>query len=160
MSEEFNTFFGGKYIDCYYSSPDRSVISAEFLNESDERFAYHIIADMNEAAYIELLKIVDIETIEQNTTVHYENERQVILSLAMKEAEDQGYMLVENVEQLLVNLCFNYNPDTDIEHLFKLKLMCFELDFVNSSTNEDLKIAIRDADTPFSVLELVNQLKA
>lgn len=160
MSEyTYNKFFHGTFDTAVFTKEDRSVISAIFIDEKGERFAYHLEADVNQEAYNELLKFVTVEELEQWTRDQIANDREVLLSLAFEEARAQGYEISNDLESIVLSKIFGFDTEEHSEFLFKFKLKAFESPMVSNCTNEDLRIELRDALTPMEVLDVLRRIK-
>lgn len=157
---QFNPFFNGTFVEAVFTKEDRSIISAVFLDDKNERFAYHIEADLAQPAYNELLKFVTVEEIEQWTRDQIAEDRQVLLTLAFEEAAAQGYEISNDLETIILTKIFSFNPEENAEFLFKFKLKAFETEMVSNCTNEDLRIELRDATTPMEALDVLARIKA
>lgn len=155
----FNSFFNGTFVEAVFTKEDRSIISAIFLDDKGERFAYHIEASLEQPAYNELLTFVTVEEIEQMTRDQIADDRQVLLALAFEEAAAQGYEISNDLESIILTKIFSFNPEENAEFLFKFKLKAFETEMVSNCTNEDLRIELRDATTPMEAIDVLARIK-
>ena len=155
----FNSFFNGTFVEAIFTKEDRSIISAVFLDDKGERFAYHIEADLNQPAYTVLLKFVTVEELEQWTRDQIADERSALLVLAFEEAAAQGYEISNDLETIILTKIFEFNPELNAEFLFKFKLKAFETEMVSNCSNEDLRIELRDATTPMEVIDVLARIK-
>ena len=155
----YNDFFQGTFVDAVFARDDRKIISAVFLNQDGERFAYHIEADINQPAYVELMKFVTPEELEQWTRDQLAEDRKVLLTLAFEEAKNQGYEISNDVESIVLDKIFQYNPEEHTEFLFKFKLKAFESPLVANCTDEDLRVELRDSLTPMDAIDVLRRIK-
>ena len=103
--------------------------------------------------------MVTLEQIHANTDLHLETQKKAFNSILNKIVEKKGVELNENFFKLVNDFFINYDTETLSDKLYNFKVNAFEQDIVKNSTDEELKLKIRTATTPFEVLTALLSIK-
>lgn len=132
----------------------------ECLLKNNEQTISHILEfNVTGSEYKHLLTLVTLEQIHANTDLHLENQKKAFNNILNKIVEKKGVELNENFFKLINDFFINYNSETLSDKLYNFKVYAFEQDIVKNSVDEDLKLKIRTATTPFEVLAAVLSIK-
>lgn len=132
----------------------------ECLLKNNEQTISHILEfNVTGSEYKHLLTLITLEQIHANTDLHLENQKKAFNNILNKIVEKKGVELNENFFKLINDFFINYNSETLSDKLYNFKVYAFEQDIVKNSVDEDLKLKIRTATTPFEVLAAVLSIK-
>ena len=132
----------------------------ECLLKNNEQTISHVLEfNINGSEYKHLLTLVTLEQIHANTDLHLETQKKAFNSILNKIVEKKGVELNENFFKLVNDFFINYNTETLSDKLYNFKVNAFEQDIVKNSTDEELKLKIRTATTPFEVLTALLSIK-
>jgi len=132
----------------------------ECLLKNNEQTISHILEfNVTSSEYKHLLTLVSIEQIHTNKDLHLENQKKAFNSILNKIVEKKGVELNENFFKLINDFFINYDSEKLGDKLYNFKVNAFEQDIVKNSVDENLKLKIRTATTPFEVLTAVLSIK-
>lgn len=139
-----------------------------FIEEEDGSITnINILVDADQALFQELMTVCSVAQIEAWTDNYYEAvgeeieeyQRQLIeagkVSYVRATGPEDNARIMSEVSTFL----FSYDStSTDhVEKLFNLKLEMFEIDAVDSASDED-KTSLREADTPIAAIAVYNSI--
>ena len=147
------------YIIAYFIDNERKNI--EVLLKSDDGKAVNpfiLEYDPNNSICKELLSVVTLDQLHENTYIKKQEERKQFEKVVKKVAQKEGLLkkIIENVDSDFFKLLFDFLLSSKQEHidrLFNFKIFLFEQDIVKNCKDEDLKTAIRKSKTPLEALD-------
>jgi hypothetical protein len=139
-----------------------------FIEEEDGSITnINILVDADQALFQELMTVCSIAQIEAWTDNYYEAvgeeiveyQRQLIEQGKVSYLRATGPVDNARIMSEVSTFLFLYDStSTDhVEKLFNLKLEMFEIDAVDSASDED-KISLREADTPIAAIAVYNSI--
>ena len=139
------------YITASFIDNDRKNIEVLLRDNKNEKVIPFIVEYNPEHPNCQdLLKLVDLDTLHENTYQKIQTEKKNFEEMAINIAKKNG--LVFNETKLntkfyptLIKAMFNELENED--HLFALKLALFEVDKIRDSENAELKGAIRKSES-------------
>lgn len=132
----------------------------ECLLKNNEQSISHILEfNVTGSEYKHLLTLVSLEQIHTNTDLYLENQKKAFNSILNKIVEKKGLDLNENFFKLINDFFIDYDSEKLSNKLYDFKVNAFEQDLVKNSTDEELKLKIRTATTPFEVLTALLSIK-
>tara|TARA_Y100001937_G_C7101134_1_gene322590 strand:- start:486 stop:1058 length:573 start_codon:yes stop_codon:yes gene_type:complete len=155
-----------------FMNNSRTTIVAEWTDNENPgtiRETY-ISANETDVQYEKLLKLIDLDSIHENTVNFYKKANKDILAYmnrvhkissspllnpnnVIELGEDISVQSMSDIFKFLPNIFFNqFDSEKYSESLFTFKLSVFELDFMKKSTNRKVKSEIRKAKTPIEIL--------
>jgi hypothetical protein len=148
-------------ITAYFIDNERKNI--EVLTSSEDKtmnLSTIIPYDENFISFKALTKFISIEELHELTYNRNKKEREVFEQKVIEIAKRDG--LLSNLDKvtsdtfpLLVKAIFE---DDNADHLFALKLALFELDKIKNSTDEEVKIKLRQSQTKIEALQAAFEL--
>ena len=145
-------------ITARFIDSDRKLI--ECLLKSNEQTISHILEfNVNGSEYKHLLTLVTLEQIHTNTDLHLETQKKAFNGILNKIIEKKGVELNENFFKLINDFFIDYDSEKLSNKLYDFKVNAFEQDLVKNSKDEELKLKIRTATTPFEVLIALLSIK-
>ena len=147
------------YLTASFIDNERKTI--EVLLKSDDGKAVNpfiLEYDPNNSICKELLSVVTLDQLHENTYIKKQEERKAFEKVVKKVAHKEGLIkkIIENVDSDFFKLLFDFLLSSKQEHidrLFNFKIYLFEQDIVKNCKNEDLKTAIRKSKTPLEALD-------
>ena len=147
------------YLTAIFIDNERKNI--EVLLKSDDGKAVNpfiLEYDPNNSICKELLSVVTLDQLHENTYIKKQEERKQFEKVVKKVAQKEGLLkkIIENVDSDFFKLLFDFLLSSKQEHidrLFNFKIYLFEQDIVKNCKNEDLKTAIRKSKTPLEALD-------
>ncbi len=147
------------FVEAIFIDEDRKTIEVLLdLPHTDTKALtpYYVEADENNSDYQDLLKLVTVDQLHENTYNTKREESEAFVELAKQFAKEGG--LIQQEENLaktkmyptLVEAIFNRDEDED--DLFALKLALFEVEKIRESKNTKLKTKLRKAKSKIEVL--------
>lgn len=152
----------------FFESDDYIFVTARFTDQ-DKKFIqttwqekkkksklhyYGIELNLEHPHYIQLLDLISLDEIHENTVNWFRKERESFEKAVYEIAKKDGLIAEAITEQsknkyedLVKSIFVEYKEDEDKENLFNLKLALFELEQVRSSSNRELKAKLRKAPT-------------
>ena len=147
------------YITAHFIDSERKNIEV-LLRSDDELSAYPYILEYNPDDPIcqELLKIIDLETLHENTWTKIKDERKGFVDTVKRIAKSEGLIkrIIENVDSDFMTLMLDFllsGKKEHIDRLFNFKIFLFEQDIVKHA-KESKKTAIRKSKTPLEALKI------
>lgn len=148
------------YLTASFIDNERKTI--EVLLKSDDGKAVNpfiLEYDPNNSICKELLSVVTLDQLHENTYIKKQEERKQFEKVVKKVAQKEGLLkkIIENVDSDFFKLLFDFLLSSKQEHidrLFNFKIYLFEQDIVKNCKNEDLKTAIRKSKTPLEALKI------
>ena len=148
------------YLTAIFIDNERKNI--EVLLKSDDGKAVNpfiLEYDPNNSICKELLSVVTLDQLHENTYIKKQEERKQFEKVVKKVAQKEGLLkkIIENVDSDFFKLLFDFLLSSKQEHidrLFNFKIFLFEQDIVKNCKNEDLKTAIRKSKTPLEALKI------
>ena len=132
----------------------------ECLLKNNEQTISHVLEfNVNGSEYKHLLTLVALEQIHANTDLHLETQKKTFNSILNKIVEKKGVELNENFFKLINDFFIDYDSEKLSNKLYDFKVNAFEQDLVKNSKDEELKLKIRTATTPFEVLIALLSIK-
>ena len=147
------------YITASFIDSERKNI--DVLLKSDDGKAVNpfiLEYDPNNSICKELLSVVTLDQLHENTYIKKQEERKQFEKVVKKVAQKEGLLkkIIENVDSDFFKLLFDFLLSSKQEHidrLFNFKIFLFEQDIVKNCKDEDLKTAIRKSKTPLEALD-------
>jgi len=147
------------YLTAIFIDNERKNI--EVLLKSDDGKAVNpfiLEYDPNNSICKELLSVVTLDQLHENTYIKKQEERKQFEKVVKKVAQKEGLLkkIIENVDSDFFKLLFDFLLSSKQEHidrLFNFKIFLFEQDIVKNCKDEDLKTAIRKSKTPLEALD-------
>ncbi len=147
------------FVEATFVDEDRKTIEVLLdLPHTDTKALtpYYVEADENNSDYQDLLKIVTVDELHEQTHKAKKAEGDAFKQLAIQIAKESGLVQQEeNLEKVkkyptLVEAIFNNDDDED--DIFALKLALFEVEKIRESKNTALKTKLRKAKSKIEVL--------
>ena len=147
------------YLTAIFIDNERKNI--EVLLKSDDGKAVNpfiLEYDPNNSICKELLSVVTLDQLHENTYIKKQEERKQFEKVVKKVAQKEGLLkkIIENVDSDFFKLLFDFLLSSKQEHidrLFNFKIFLFEQDIVKNCKDEDLKTAISKSKTPLEALD-------
>ena len=143
------------YVVAKFIDEDRKNIEI-LLKDGDITRPHIIEADEDNSDYQDLLKIIPIDDLHEQTHNINKAEGEAFKEFAIQVAKESGFIQQEeNLEKVklyptLVEAIFNRDDDED--DVFALKLALFEVEKIRESKNTALKTKLRKAKSKIEVL--------
>jgi len=171
------------YITSYFIDNERKNIEILLKSKKEnEIISYIVELDENNIDYQALLKIVDLETIHQNTRDKNKASFKLIKKELKAIAKEDGLIFdIDDLRRKKVNKNFkknfkrnltfvfaffidyifsnNFDSKKDKDFLFTLKLEAFELDIAKNCSDRNLQMQLRKAQHPIEVIEVLLKMK-
>ena len=156
---------GYEYITAHFTNNERTTCEIIWrdANEKsetyDQVFAAICEASDDDAQWKELLTIVDIDQIHENTYKFIKEQDEILQKSIMGVARERGMLYdVDSVNselyKSLAEIIFKaFDEEVDKEKLFMLKLQLFELPVIKNSKNRAEKAALRKAQTMMTAIK-------
>ena len=148
------------FITAYFIDSERKNI--EILLKGDKKVISHIVEyDMKYPMCQELLKIISLDNLHENTYQKKQKEKQAMEEMVMKIAKRDGlvfdeYKLDTKFYPSLIKAIFQDEENED--HLFALKLALFELEKIRNSKDNEGKKKLRQSKNKIEVLKIAFDL--
>jgi hypothetical protein len=149
-------------ISAYFIDNERQNIEVLTRSEDGTKVIPTIIPfDENNHLYKELISIITVEKLHEDTYNKKKQEKKDFEAMAMRIAKKTGLVLDEKKLDTkfypsLVNAIFKEIENED--HLFALKLALFEVDKVRDSKDDELKKRLRQGKNKIEVLKIAIEL--
>ena len=167
------------YITASFTDNDRKNIEVLLKGEKEnEVISYTVQLDETHPDYQDLLSIVDLETIHQNTRDKIKASQKLYRKQLKQIAKEDGLIFdVSDLRKkkvnrsLKMNLIFvfkffidyifsdSFNPEKDKDFLFTLKLEAFELDMAKNCGDRNLQMQLRKAKHPIEVIGVLLKMR-
>ena len=139
------------YITASFIDNDRKTIEVLLSDDKNEKVIPIIIEyNLEHPTCQELLKVVDLDQLHENTHTKIQESQKDFEEMAMRIAKKKGIVFNElkldtKFYPTLIDAIFKEVENED--HLFALKLALFEVDKIRDSENAELKGAIRKSES-------------
>ena len=149
-------------ISAYFIDNERQNIEVLTRSEDGTKVIPTIIPfDENNHLYKELISIITVDKLHEDTYNKKKQEKKDFEAMAMRIAKKTGLVLdASKIDTKfypqLVNAIFN--DEENEEHLFALKLALFELDLIRDSKDDEGKKTLRQAKNKIEVLKIAINL--
>ena len=149
-------------ISAYFIDDARKNIEVLIRSEDGTKVIPTIIPfDENNHLYKELISIITVDKLHEDTYNKKKQEKKDFEAMAMRIAKKTGLVLdASKIDTKfypqLVNAIFN--DEENEEHLFALKLALFELDLIRDSKDDEGKKTLRQAKNKIEVLKIAINL--
>ena len=149
-------------ISAYFIDNERQNIEVLTRSEDGTKVIPTIIPfDENNHLYKELISIITVDKLHEDTYNKKKQEKKDFEAMAMRIAKKTGLVLdASKIDTKfypqLVNAIFN--DEENEEHLFALKLALFELDSIRDSKDDEGKKKLRQAKNKIEVLRIAINL--
>jgi hypothetical protein len=146
-------FVSAKFID-----NEKQTIEV-LLKDGDAVYSHIIEAKDESKDFEELLKIVSLDEIHENTVNHNREQRQLFEEEVKRIAEGEG-LTFKNLQQdevfdIVINTIME---ETNAEDLFKFKLKVFDIHSVKENKSRDVKAEIRKATSIAGVISAFSKI--
>jgi len=155
-----------KFITAYFTNNERTVVESLWSNDELGTIrTFELTAEEDNPHWIELLKHITIDELHERTYKYINERNEDYENEVIRVAKDRGLIYDINdidsqLYEVLAKILFKeYNPKKDKEKLFMFKLQLFELDFVKSCTNNDLKRNLRKAENFIEAIAITIDIK-
>ena len=153
-------FYKDNIVSVRYTNDKRDTVELVYGDENQNKIPMYIPVDANQPLFQEVLKYVDLDTIEENTQKWIEGQRNNIITLH-KALIEKGYATApaaqdeDPIPQLAAFMyAFDVNNEEHVEALFRLKLEAFDVPAVDAAAT-NIKDSIRQAATPLDLAVIV-----
>ncbi len=150
------------YISASFIDNDRKNIEVLIKDTENDKVISHVIEYNTEhPSYQELLKIITLDQLHENTYNKIKDQRKNFEDMAMRIAKKDGLVFDEvklntKFYPTLVKAIFEDNKNED--HLFALKLALFELEKIRNSKDNEKKKKLRQSKNKIEVLKIAFDL--
>ena len=158
-------FTDGVFIEGVFVNDAKTSIEAVFRHEDGTLEQVLVKVDLEDEIYKKLMTDLTIEDINNLTLNNIERQREDFNKYMLALAQSNGMMYdadeAQRAARSKIDANFFFTEPTDDfakDLLFNIKIKCFEMEKVTSSTNRDLKKALRQAKTAFDVLYITGKL--
>src|SRR6056300_1312699 len=141
-----------KFVTARFTDQEKKFIETTWKDKKQDLHTYGIELNPEHPHYMQLLELISLDEIHENTVNHFRKERQVFEEVVYAIAKRDGLIAEALTEQsknkyeaLVKSVFVEYDEEKDKEDLFNLKLALFELDQVRKSDNRELKAKLRKA---------------
>ena len=144
------------FVDAYFIDNERQNIEVITTSEDGKKAVPTIIPfDENNHMFKELMSIITLDQLHEDTYQKKKEEKKVFEEMAMRIAKKNGLVFDEKKLDTrfypsLVKAIFEDRENED--HLFALKLALFELDSIRDSKDDEGKKKIRQSKNKLDVL--------
>jgi NADH dehydrogenase/NADH:ubiquinone oxidoreductase subunit G len=142
------------FVTARFTDQDKNFIQTTWQEKKQKSKLHDYGIELNpeHPHYIQLLDLISLDEIHENTVNHFRKERESFEKAVYEIAKKDGLIAEALTEQsknkyeaLAKSVFVEYNEEEDKEDLFNLKLALFELDQVRKSDNRELKAKLRKA---------------
>ena len=146
------------YFTAYFIDNDRYNIDVLTRSDDDKKLISTIIPfDTANVNYQQLMKIITLDELHENTYVKKNKEREEFERQVLKIARKENLIMEGNIVDtkflnIMVDTIFNYT-DKDKDQLFALKIALFEVDKIKNAPNDEKKSKLRKANTLIEALQ-------
>lgn len=141
-----------KFVTARFTDQEKKFIQTTWKDKKQDLHTYGIELNPEHPHYMQLLDLISLDEIHENTVNHFRKERQIFEEAVYTIAKRDGLIAEALTEQsknkyetLVKSVFVEYDEEKDKEDLFNLKLALFELDQVRKSDNRELKAKLRKA---------------
>ena len=158
-------FDDGFFTEGVFVNDAKSSVEAVFKHNDGSLESVLIKVDLEDETYQKLMKDLTIDDINNLTQNNNQRQREDFNKYMLALAQSNGMMYdadeAQRAARSKIDANFFFTEPTDDfakDLLFNIKIKCFEMEKVTSSTNRDLKKALRQAKTAFDVLYITGKL--
>jgi len=150
--------FTGKIIEAYYSNADNTTIEIIY-KEKEQAVNHYMAVDPSHPDFKDLVNEYSLAKIADSTVQRNLNVLRKLNDVVDAKVQQKlkNHKPKESFDSVMA-FVLNYDPSTQAEKLFTLKLQIFEMDTVKKITENELKKKIRTAKTPLEVLVAYNEI--
>jgi len=141
-----------KFVTARFTDQEKTFIQTTWEDKQKNLHTHGIELDIDHPHYIQLLELISLDEIHENTVNHFREERKIFEEAVYAIAKRDGLIAEVLSEQsknkysaLVDSVFVEYDEEKDKEDLFNLKLALFELDHVRKSSDRELKAKLRKA---------------
>tara|TARA_B100001250_G_scaffold251807_1_gene216490 strand:+ start:515 stop:991 length:477 start_codon:yes stop_codon:yes gene_type:complete len=149
-------------ISAYFIDNERQNIEVLTRSEDGTKVIPTIIPfDENNHLYKELISIITVDKLHEDTYNKKKQEQKDFEAMAMRIAKKTGLVLDKSkIETKFYPEVLNaiFNDEENEEHLFALKLALFELDKIRDSKDDESKKKLRQSKNKIDVLKIAIDL--
>ena len=149
-------------ISAYFIDNERQNIEVLIRSEDGTKVIPTIIPfDENNHLYKELISIITVDKLHEDTYNKKKQEQKDFEAMAMRIAKKTGLVLDKSkIETKFYPEVLNaiFNDEENEEHLFALKLALFELDKIRDSKDDESKKKLRQSKNKIDVLKIAIDL--
>ena len=149
-------------ISAYFIDNERQNIEVLTRSEDGTKVIPTIIPfDENNHLYKELISIITVDKLHEDTYNKKKQEKKDFEAMAMRIAKKTGLVLdASKIDTKFYPEVLNaiFNDEENEEHLFALKLALFELDLIRDSKDDEGKKTLRQAKNKIEVLKIAINL--
>tara|TARA_X000000368_G_scaffold145218_1_gene114571 strand:- start:34 stop:525 length:492 start_codon:yes stop_codon:yes gene_type:complete len=148
------------FITASFIDNERKNIEILLKDETNQKVISHIVEyDEKYPVCQELLKIITLDQLHENTYQKKKDERKDFESMIKRVAQKEGLLkrIIEGVDSDFFKLMMDFllsNKKEHIDRLFNFKIFLFEKDIVKNCKDESKKTAIRKSKTPLEALKI------
>ena len=148
------------FITASFIDNERKNIEILLKDETNQKVISHIVEyDEKYPVCQELLKIITLDQLHENTYQKKKDERKDFESMIKRVAQKEGLLkrIIEGVDSDFFKLMMDFllsNKKEHIDRLFNFKIFLFENDIVKNCKDESKKTAIRKSKTPLEALKI------
>lgn len=153
-------FYKDNIVSARYTNDKRDTIEVVYGDEQQNKIPMYVPVDANQPLFQELLKYIDLDSIEENTQKWIEGQRNNIISLH-KALIEKGIAKPPAAQEedpvpVLASFLFNYDTKNEehVEALFRLKLEAFDIPVIDGA-DVATKDSIRQAPTPLDLAVII-----
>lgn len=157
-----DTYLKDNFLSAYFIDDERKNIEILTTTEDKKSVITTIIPfEENHPSYVALTKYISLDQLHEETYNKKKKEREVFEQKVIEIAKKDG-LLVDNSKidsnffPTLVKSIFE--DESNVDHLFALKLSLFEIENIRNSTNEELKTQLRKSKTKKEALQVAFDL--
>lgn len=144
---------GLTFITARFANNDRTTVEVTWEDPNGELTATYHEAIEGDAAWEEILKHIDIDTLHENTYQYIKQTQEEYKKRVIEYAKQDGLIYDikdtdSSVYKVLVNKLFEpFDPEKNKEDLFLIKLQLFEQDAIKKNKDRAKKSELRKAKT-------------
>jgi hypothetical protein len=144
---------GLKFITARFSNNERTTVEVTWEDPEENLVATYHEAVEGDAAWEEILTHIDIDTLHENTYNYIRTTQQEYKKRVLEYAKQDGLLYdidthESGVYKVLVEKLFSdFDPETNKEDLFMVKLQIFEQPAIKQSKDRKKKADLRKAKT-------------
>lgn len=158
-------FTDGTFVSGTFVNDAKTSIEALFKHQDETIESTLVQVDIEDEVYKKLIADISLDSIAAATEQKHDTARAAMQAFLYQAAANAGmiYDPDESSREARAKLNADFfftEPSDDFakDLLFNIKIKCFEMEKVTSSTNRDLKKALRQAKTAFDVLYITGKL--
>lgn len=142
-----------EFLTAYFANNERTIAKAIYIDENGDEVPFVMSAEEGNPQWEKVLEKLTIDQIHENTYANIKIVEDTYKSEVIAIAKERG--MIYDIDQLNTDLhkaitawiFEKFDPETDKEKLFAVKLQLFEFDDIRNSDNRELKSKLRKAET-------------